>query len=367
MPEMTKMLLVGGEVITPLESRFTAVSIADGVVQKLGEAAADAASEQLIDASECYITPGLIDLQVNGASACNLWGDPTANEVEALCKRMLQAGVTCFLPTLITDDLAHMSKNISFLQSLGVGKQNGPIYGVRLPGLHLEGPCLSPQRPGVHPPQFLQPLQLKVLERIVNGSVRLITAAAELDPSGECLEWLKGKGIAVSLGHSNANFSEAQSAFERGIRLMTHTFNALPPLHHRAPGAVGAAMLDDRVSCCVICDGLHVDPEAVRLLLRIKGCDRIILVTDIAQIGTTDGGLVGSSIYLDEAVRNVVKWGVAPFADAVRMATFNAARAIGIETHCGLIAPNRQADLVLWDKTTLAIKKVIVAGQVVFG
>jgi N-acetylglucosamine-6-phosphate deacetylase len=282
-----------------------------------------------------------------------------------LCGRMLRSGVTSFLPTLITDDLTHMSKNISFLQSLGVGQTQSTVFGARLPGLHLEGPCLSPQRPGVHPPQWLQPFAIPVLEQIVREPVILVTAAPELDPGGEALSWLKRKNVIVSLGHSNATFAEASTAFERGVGMMTHTYNALPPLHHRAPGAVGAAMLDEHVSCCVICDGLHVDPDAVRILLRIKGVDNTILVTDIARVGTTGGGLVGSSIYLDQAVRNVVAWQAATFSDAIKMATFNPARALGLDGSIGLIERGRHADLVVWDKETLAIKHVIVGGAVV--
>jgi len=363
---MASLALLGGHVITPLKESVTNVLIKDGRIESISaETPVTSESTKTIDATGCYVTPGLLDLQVNGAELCDFWGDPTAEQVQSLCRRMLQAGVTSFLPTLITDDLTHMSKNISFLQSLGVGQPTSTVFGARLPGLHLEGPCLSPQRPGVHPPQWLQPFDISVLKQIIREPVILVTAAPELDPDGEALNWLQRKGVTVSLGHSNATFAEARAAFDRGVGVMTHTYNALPPLHHRAPGAVGAAMLDDRVSCCVICDGLHVDPDAVRLLLRTKGVDHTILVTDIARIGTTGGGLVGSSIYLDEAVRNVVAWKVASFGEAIKMSTWNPARAVGLEDRLGLIDCGRHADLVVWDRETLAIKHVIVDGALV--
>ena len=193
-----------------------------------------------------------------------------------------------------------------------------------------------------------------------------MTVAPETDPTYECVDYLKSRHISLSLGHSNATFEEAQNAFDKGIRLMTHTFNALPPLHHRAPGAVVAAMLDDRVSCCVICDGLHVDPQAVKLLLKVKGVAKVILVTDAAQVGTKEGGLVGSSIDLSTAVRNVTRWGAASFPEAVRMATVNPAKAMGMEKRIGQIDPGHCADLVVWDKHSLAIRYVIVAGRVAF-
>lgn len=360
---MATIALTGGQVLTPDELRFTNVWITDGKVERLSDLLPE--HGEIFDVSGCYVTPGLIDLQVNGAEPCNLWDDPAPKQIEELCTAMLKAGVTCFLPTLITDDLTHLRKNVDLLSSLGAGKEGGSqVFGVRMPGLHLEGPCLSPQRPGVHPPQHLQPLEISVLERIVTDSVKLVTLAPELDPSGKAIEWLTARGVTVSLGHSNATFEEAGRAFDRsGVRLMTHTFNALPPLHHRSPGAVGAALLDERVTCCIICDGLHVEPHMVRLLVQNKGVQRTVLVTDIAKVGTTSGGLVGSSIYLDEAVRNIVSWGVVSFPDAIKMATVNAAAAVGLQDRFGMIEAGRDADIVVWDCRTLAINRVYHGGR----
>ena len=232
-------------------------------------------------------------------------------------------------------------------------------------GIHLEGPFLSPEKPGVHPPQWIKPLSRKAVSDLVTEAVSLITLAPESEPGGESIAFLKERGISISLGHSNATFEEARAAFGRGVTLMTHTFNALPTLNHRAPGAVGAALLDPRVYCCVIPDGLHVDPSIVELIVRIKGIDRTILVTDRAQVGTSKGGLVGSSLTLDQAVRNVVNWGIASFADAVKMATWNPAKALGLENVLGEIAPGKMGDLVLWNKETLAIKAVIIGGEII--
>jgi N-acetylglucosamine-6-phosphate deacetylase len=232
-----------------------------------------------------------------------------------------------------------------------------------MPGVHLEGPCLSPQRPGVHPPQHLQPLSLEVLRKITTNIVKLITLAPELNPSAEIVQFLSDKKVCVALGHSNATYEEAQNAFAQGVSMMTHTFNAMAPLHHRNPGAVTAALLDDKVWCCVIADGQHLVPPAVQLILRTKGFAKTILVTDIAHVGTSQGGLVGSSILLNEAVENVVKWGFCTFPQAIRMASYNPAKALGWEQKIGVLAPGAAADVVVWDKETLAIKRVISRGQ----
>ncbi|HEY9754814.1 MAG TPA: amidohydrolase family protein [Oculatellaceae cyanobacterium] len=386
---MSSLVLTGGTVITPQETRFCDVFIDDGTISAVGADNDDSSlTADAFDVSDCYLTPGLIDLQLNGGPRCNFWGDPTAEEVTALSDDLLKAGVTTILPTLITDDIAHLKKNIAFLKSLGAGTSSNSHLGknpnkgaqkpatkepsgedkysgamVRMPGIHLEGPCLSAQKPGVHPPQFIQALSKELLEQIIDDSVKLVTVAPETDATGKAVEFLIGKNIAVSLGHSNATFSEAQKAFDSGVKLVTHIYNALPAVHHRAPGAVTAALLDDSVTTAIICDGLHVAPEAVKLVLKTKSKDRVILVTDAAFIGTTGGGLVGSSITLNQAVKNVVKWGAASFAQAIQMATWNPAKAVGLQEFVGHLASGKMADIVAWDKNTLDIKHVFLGGR----
>ncbi len=376
---MKNLVLAGGEVISPLETRYTKVWIADGQLLDIGDNAptGNHGDFEVVNVTGCYVTPGLVDLQVNGGPACNLWDEPSDTQFEKLCRQLLEAGVTCFFPTLITDDVEHLRKNIRFLEAAGV-QQNGQSRPdgkekttslkdrIAMPGIHLEGPCLSPQRPGVHPKQHLAPLNVQLLERLIAPSVKLMTLAPELDPSGDCLKFLEKSGVVVSLGHSNATLEEARQAFDRGVRLMTHTFNALPPLHHRGLGAVGAALLDDRVSCCLIADGLHLDPDAVKLIVRMKGTAKTVLVTDAAHVGTTEGALVGSSIVLSDAVRNLVKWGVSDFRSAIQMATYNPARCMNVENRVGSLSSGRSADVVVWNKESLEIQFVIAGGTIVY-
>jgi N-acetylglucosamine-6-phosphate deacetylase len=383
---MSSIALVGGTLITPLETRFSNLSIVDGRIAAISDhAGEEVPAKRVLDVTGCYVTPGLVDIQLNGGPRCNFWGDPTAEDIFALSDDLLKAGVTCILPTLITADLDHIRKNIQFLKSVGVGVLENVALAqtkatksaaqsktqlasrprVRMPGIHVEGPCLSPAKPGVHPPQFIQPLNLEILRKIADDAVRLITIAPELDPSGVTIDFLREHNIAVSLGHSNATLEEASRAFDRGIRLITHTFNAMAPIHQRAAGAVVAALLDERVSCSLICDGKHVEPALIKLVVKVKGAGKVILVTDAAQVGTSGGGLVGSSINLSEAVVNVVNWQAAKFAEAILMATWNPAAAIGIEKQVGHLETGKYGDLVVWDRQTLAIRHVIVGGEVV--
>ncbi|MBK9143249.1 MAG: amidohydrolase family protein [Candidatus Melainabacteria bacterium] len=367
---MPGLVIRNGHLITPLERRFTSLLVENGHIKALCDNPGAPDGFQEIDASGCYVAPGLVDLQVNGGPGCDFWADPSPSEVSSLQAYMLERGVTSFLPTLITDEVGHLEKNIAFLTAQGAGGAAQLEAGTelsRMPGIHLEGPCLSPQRPGVHPSQHLAKPGPELFSRIVTDAVSMITLAPELDSGGSALAWLREKGKLVSLGHSNATFEEAGQAFDRGVSLVTHLFNAMPPLHHRAPGAAGAALLDDRVSCCLIADGLHLDPAAVEMIFRLKGREKTVLVTDIAHIGTTGGDLVGSSITLDEAVRNIVSWGVADIGAAVAMASYNPARLLGLGDKIGSLTAGALADIILLDRKDLRVRTVILGGRVVFG
>lgn len=393
--------LAGGDIISPEGQGFVDLHIHDGCLQFLPRIKNSTGLEQglILDVSGCYITPGLIDLQVNGTAACNLWANPTKQEFQALCLELLHAGVTAFLPTLITDDMAHMKKNIYFLESMGAGgagsvsnqndcqkstvislgsklrkrqiSQSGfdglsPERMISMPGIHLEGPFISKERAGVHPIEFIKNPTSSNLADLIKPAVKLVTLAPEIDGADSATKFLIDRGITVSLGHSNASFDKANQAFASGIRLFTHIFNASRPLHHRNSGAVEAALLDNDVSCCIIADGLHVGQAMVKLLMRLKGSDRVVLVTDVASIGTTSGGLVGSSVMLSDAVRNMVLWRAATFPEAIKMATFNPAKAINMEHELGIITDGGPAHLVVWDKNSLAIKHVVANGYLVF-
>ncbi|MBA3858408.1 MAG: hypothetical protein C0507_15995 [Cyanobacteria bacterium PR.3.49] len=364
---MKKLRLVGGQVITPLEVRFADILIDGSLITAIIPSEQSAPAYEPIDVSGRLITPGLIDLQLNGGPSLDFWGKPSEQELQKFTKDQALAGVTTFLPTLITAAVEHLVENIQWLTKHGVAADMALSKGLsaRMPGIHLEGPCLSPKRPGVHPPEHLQPFSVDILKRLIIDGVLLMTVAPELDPQSEALQFLQSKGVKASLGHSNANGVEAQKAFAEGVSLMTHTFNAMAPLHHRDPGAVGVALMDEQVTCCLIADGLHLAPETVSMILRLKGPRRAILVTDAAKIGTTGGGLVGSSIDLADAVRNCVNWGSASFQAAVRMASYNPARAMGFDEKVGHIEVGKFADLIVWNPADLSVERVFVDGQTV--
>src|SRR5277367_3815312 len=223
---MKQTLLQGGHLVTPEEERLTDLLVVDGRLRVLKSQKDLIGIEfETVDLSGCYITPGLIDLQVNGGGTCNFWEEPTEVEFDQFCSELVKNGVTCFYPTLITDKTDHLKKNLKFLEARGVGQSTASRTGIHMPGILLEGPFISAQKPGVHPKDAIAPISIASLKDLLTPSVKIMTLAPEEKNAQEAIRFLKESGVVVSLGHSNATFAEAQSAFQAGISMMTHTFN----------------------------------------------------------------------------------------------------------------------------------------------
>jgi N-acetylglucosamine-6-phosphate deacetylase len=222
-------------------------------------------------------------------------------------------------------------------------------------GVHLEGPFLNPDKRGAHPAVYLQPLKVNLVGAILSeysSIVKVITLAPELDPTGAAIDYLRSLGTIVSLGHSLADFAQAQTAFANGASMVTHAFNAMPGLHHRDPGLLGAALTHPGVQCGFIADGQHVHPQMLQLLLRAgRYTEGLFLVSDalsplglpdgkypwdsreIAVIDGTarlpDGTLSGTTRSLFVGVQNLVKWGICDVGNAIALATTAPRQAIG--------------------------------------
>lgn len=373
---MSKYVINCDRIFTPYAIEADRIWVSDGLIvalgDKLGEDLPDTFKKseyEPINLKGLVAGPGLFDLQVNGSPECNLWANPSSQSLIDMRRQSARRGVTSFLPTLITGELDTMAKTRDFLVQQGAGNIEDTGTGsnsglARMPGIHLEGPCLSPARPGVHPAKNIQPLNLDVLKKLITPQIMLMTAALEGDESGQAQTFLQDRNVRLSLGHSNATFEEAKRSFERGARLLTHTFNALPPLHHREPGAVGAALLDHRVTCCLIPDGLHLAPAICDLIIRLKGSDRAILVSDRATVGTSKGTLVGSSITLNEAVANLIQWNICDLSDALLMASTNPFRCMGLSHRLGQIGAGYLADMVFFNDK-IEVEKTMLAGELI--
>ena len=339
------------------------VAIDDGRIQAVG----------LDGVGRGIAVPGFVDLQVNGFAGVDFLG-ADADGFAAAGEALLETGVTAYLPTLITSDETDLLPAIASVPA----RAPGP----RILGVHLEGPFLSPARLGTHRLAARRDPDPALLERLLAaGRVRIVTLAPELPGALELVDLLHARGVVVSLGHSNATAAEAHAAFDRGVRAVTHVFNAMRPLAHRDPGIVGAALVRPDVFLQAIVDGVHLDPDIVRLLWRV-GAGRLSLVTDaIAGAGlgdgtyalgeieivvaddvvrSEDGMLAGSALTMIEAVRNLVSVDV-PLERALEAATSVPARLLGDPT-VGRLAPGGPADVVVLDDT-LEVVRTLVGGE----
>ena len=288
-----------------------------------------------------------IDLQVNGAGGFDLTTEPES--LWRVGEVLPRYGVAAFLPTLVSPSFVIVDRART---AWAAGAPAGYAGATPL-GWHVEGPFISPKRAGVHDLASLQaPNAGAVADWSPASGVRMVTLAPELPGALEVVATLIANGVVVSAGHSAATHEEAVAGFDAGIRCVTHLFNAMPPLDHRHPGLVGAALADERVTIALIPDGLHVHPAMVALARRAVGPDRLAIVTDaVAGFGMPpgtyvlagrecivdgvsarlpDGALAGSVLAMDQAVRNLAAYAGIPEADAALAATTVPARLLGL-------------------------------------
>lgn len=327
-----------------------------------------------------YVAPGFVDLQVNGGFGVEVGDDPEA--IRVLARRLPETGVTAFLPTIVTAPTEYYPKAITAFEAAK------DTIGARPLGLHMEGPFLSPARHGAHRRDLVENADPRLIDLFVNyGAVRLVTLAPERPGALEMISKLAERNILVSLGHTDATFEQFVAGVGAGARMATHLYNAMSPFTHRAPGAIGAALLDERVTVGLIADGIHSHPASLSLAYAVKHPARIALVTDMMAAagmlaGTyalggqevivnddsarlADGTLAGAIVTMDQTVRNMHEWGIASeVAPALQMASEVPAGLIGMPQR-GRIREGEDADLVLLDGS-LNVQATIINGEIVY-
>lgn len=328
------------------------------------------AAIQQIDLQGDLLSLGGIDLQINGGLGLAFPDLEPQNfpKLTKICQYLWEQGIDGFMPTIVTTSIDKIHRSLStiaeFIQTVPQDKPTAKILGV-----HLEGPFLNPSKRGAHPQEHLLPLTLEQVQRVLGdyaNVVKIITLAPELDPTDTIIPYLTNLGIIVSLGHSQATAEQAERAFNLGARMVTHAFNAMPSLHHREPGLLGAALVNNQVQSGLIADGQHISPLIVNLLLRMSGINQpneatdlipLFLVSDaLAPLGLpdgvypwderqievkegtarlADGTLSGTTLPLFVGVENLVKWNCCDLGEAIAYATIAPRQALGLFSPIG--------------------------------
>ena len=253
-----------------------------------------ATQDTVIDVAGDIISLGGVDLQINGGLGLAFpelkFTDIT--KLKEICNYLWQQGIDAFVPTIVTTSIENVKRSLYTIQSF-IKQQSTSELTAKVLGVHLEGPFLNPVKRGAHPEQYLLPLTITHIKEVISSYydiVKIITLAPELNPTGEAIKYLKERDIIISLGHSLATETQANRAFDLGASMVTHSFNAMPPLHHREPGLLGAAIVNNNVFCGLIADGKHISPTMIKILLNSSNPDKIFLVSDaLAPIGLSDG------------------------------------------------------------------------------
>lgn len=337
--------------------------------------------EETIDAEGKYVSPGLIDVHIHGSGGKDTM-DGELSDLKIISEIIAKNGVTAFLPTTMTMKKEKIYKAIENIR-LAMAENIG---GAKILGVHMEGPFVSEKYKGAQKKDHILKPDFKFIEKYIDV-IKIITMAPEEDFQFDFIKKVKNNSdIVLSMGHTNSDYETAMEAVRSGISHATHTFNAMTPLHHRNPGVVGA-VLKSNVSFEIIADTIHLHPAIYEILLKAKGKDKMILVTDSMRAGgmkdgdwelggqkvivadnsarLEDGTLAGSILTLNKAVLNILKYTSLEIYEAVALASLNSAKLLNIDNKKGSIKIGKDADLIIFDKD-LKVNLSISEGNVIY-
>ena len=363
--------------LTPLEEIRDAVIVVDGAriaaIGHRGEIAVPRGAQEFSAAAGVTVIPGFVDVHIHGAGGHDVM-EGTEEAFDAVTATVARRGTTSILATTVTASPEDTCRSVAAIARATKRGEAGLVDArAEILGVHFEGPFISVARRGVHPAEWIAAPAVGLLDRFVEeaeDTARILTLAPELPGALELVREARRRGMVAAMGHTDASYAEAEAAIAAGVRHAAHVYNAMRPFSHRETGVLGAVLTAHNVTAELIADGVHVDDAAIRLLLAAKGVARTVLVSDgTAATGMPDGRyrlgsfevnvtggvcrnaegkLAGSTLTLDRAVRHMVSLGV-ELTDAVRMATLNPARVLGMEDRKGVLAAGADADLVLLD------------------
>ena len=377
------MQIINGKIITPdaVLTDHTIVLEGDRIHAIVPAHSAPSDPDRL-DAHGQWIVPGFIDVHVHGGDG-NDTMDATPTAIQAMGRFFARHGVTSYFPTTMSAPADAIARAIS-----NVASCPQPQDGAQHLGVHVEGPYLSKDFPGAQLPDVLRlPDPSEYQYWFESEVVRLITVAPELPGALGLIDEGVRQGIEFAIGHSGASYEQVITAADHGARQATHTYNGMLGLHHRNPGTLGGVLLEDRIYGQIISEGIHTHPAMVKLLVRAKGTDRVILITDaIRAAGLPDGdydlgeqpvtvrdgvcriangSLAGSTATMDGVLRNVMQFTGLTLPEAIPMATSVPAKAMNLAGRKGVLQPGADADIVLLNEA-IDVQATIVCGRVVY-
>lgn len=362
------VLLKGGSVFTGEAFVQSDLMIKGGVISEMGPGLKAEGDTRVIDCAGRQVCPGFIDIHSHGAMGCDYMDGMKA--IETIARFKASKGTTGFLPTILTNPLERMrwaAIQAKIAMSL-------PVAGARVLGVHIEGPFVAPHHKGALPEEdILLPniYEVQMFLTELGESLKMFTLAPELPGAESIIRLLRKRNIVVSAGHSDCGYNKMVQAINWGVTNLTHTFNAMPGIHHREPGMIAAALDDERVYCDFICDLIHVHDWVLRFFIRAKGAERCIMITDaISAAGMPegeytlggqyvivsgqaprliDGRLAGSVLTMIRGVRNIAEKAGLGMPAALKMASENPARLLGIFDRKGSLAAGKDADICVID------------------
>ncbi|MDR7238863.1 N-acetylglucosamine-6-phosphate deacetylase [Neobacillus drentensis] len=371
---MERFVLKGKNIYTGnrvIESGF--LLIEDGVITSIGTDVEfnrlDLQGGEVIEVdATCSIIPGMIDMHIHGAAGSEVM-DATPQALDIMTANLPSEGTTSFLATTLTEAEDSIKRA---LHNVGEFMRAQPTGQAEILGIHLEGPFISPSRPGAQSQENIICPDLEKFaefQRIADHHILQVTMAPERPGGMELVRYLSSHGVVVSIGHSNATSDEVQKAIEAGAKQVTHLFNAMSPIHHRDPGVAGSALMADALKCELIVDGIHIHPAVVHMAFRLKGSEGLILVTDAIRakclgegsyrLGNQtvqvrngralleDGTLAGSILTMKESIKNTLTFTGCTLEDIVFMSSINPAKQLNLFHRKGSLETGKDADVVV--------------------
>lgn len=382
-----KFALIGGDIITPFRNVKNGVLIIEGTkIYELGKTSdVKVPSDcKIIDVSGKIVSPGFVDLLVHGGGGFG-FADDSLDSIKNVSEYFLKHGSTTVLASLFAKPTELLLKDLRRVADYILDNPHSNVYGI-----HMEGPYLNPELKGAMNEGYLWKPSIESWDKMweaSRGLIKIMTIAPELPGAIDVMRKAASLGVVLSIGHSMASYEQIEVAIDNGAAHVTHIFNAMRPFHHRKPGVILGSLLRNELKIELIADKLHVHPAVMELLMKLKGANGIILVSDSIRAGgmhegeyefadqkvfmkeekafLEDGTLAGSTLTLNKAVKNMVESANARITEAIRMASLNGAKVLNIENQKGILAAGKDADIVVLNDN-YEVEMTIIEGKVLY-